>query len=70
LREIPIVRNDSKFDCQNWIILALRLLKEKGIVFGHMNEQKLRYELAVDMERDETGHDVVYERIVAGVSEI
>lgn len=66
LREVAVVRNDSRFDCQNWILLALRVLKEKGIVFGDMNEQKLRYELAADMERDETGHDVVYERIKAG----
>lgn len=66
LKEVMVVRNDMAFDCQTWVILALRMLKQKGVVFNDMNEQKLRYELAAEIEREETRHDVVYERIVAG----
>lgn len=63
LKEVPIIRHDPDHDCQTWIVEALRVMKDKGIVFRDMTEKKLREELVVELERNETGHDVVYERI-------
>lgn len=65
LQGVTIVKHDRRFDCQTWIIMALRSLQKNGIVFRDMNEQKLRDELAADKERDETGHEVIYERIIS-----
>ncbi|THH28922.1 hypothetical protein EUX98_g5266 [Antrodiella citrinella] len=66
LGNVVVVKHDKSFDCQTWLVLGLRALKEKGIVFRDFSEQKLRKELEEEKERDQLGHDLVYDRIFRG----
>lgn len=63
LKAVSVRRNDPEFDCQTWVIAALRLLKEDGVVFQQINERFVRDELAKDYERWDVGDDTVEERL-------
>lgn len=61
LKSVPVVKGDRMWDCQNWTVEALRLLKKDGVVFQHVKEDWLRMELRMDLERSETGMDATVE---------
>lgn len=63
LKDVPVVRHDESWDCQTWVVHALRSLRDFGIIFAHVNEARIRQELAEDRERWENGEDAVYERL-------
>jgi len=63
LRIVSVRRNDPGFDCQTWVISAVNLLRSDGLVFANINEWSIRQELAREMERSETGHDTIEERL-------
>ncbi|KAA1469201.1 hypothetical protein DENSPDRAFT_772818 [Dentipellis sp. KUC8613] len=60
---IPVVRNDRNWDCQNWMLAVLQLLKGDQLVFPYVAEGWLRQELRADLERSERGEDTVEERL-------
>jgi len=65
LEEIAIRRNDPKWDCQDWVMDALRALKmdKPEIVYDNMTEKHIRKELEEEKEHDETGEDLVQDRL-------
>jgi len=47
LREIPIIRNNPEWDCQTWVMEALRWMKYNGLVTTDIGERYIRTELVV-----------------------
>lgn len=65
LRSVEVVRGMQTFDCQNWIIHSLVVLREQGVILSGVNEKLIREELGREKERDEYGEDLLHERIMA-----
>jgi len=65
LTEVPIVKYDSSWDCQVWVMEAIKLLKEDGYIFPHVTEGNVRLELAEDMNLWQEAEDTVDERLLA-----
>ncbi|KLO18777.1 hypothetical protein SCHPADRAFT_899348 [Schizopora paradoxa] len=65
LKCIAIRHNDPQWDCQDWVMDALRELKmdNRGVVFDDMTERYIRKEMNVEKERDEMGQDTVHDRL-------
>ncbi|GLB44142.1 hypothetical protein LshimejAT787_1600720 [Lyophyllum shimeji] len=64
LREVRIIRHTPDFDCQNWIMEAIQLLKDIGsIIYPGVTERWLRDELRHDMERWQVAEDTLVERL-------
>ncbi|KAK7434384.1 hypothetical protein VKT23_020229 [Stygiomarasmius scandens] len=66
LRVVPIKRNRSDWDCQSWVLDALRFLWENcpGVVFpDHGSERFIRDELRQEKNRESLGYELVYERM-------
>jgi hypothetical protein len=63
LRDIRIVRNDAEFDCQTWVMEAIRMLKNDGVDMKEISERNIRAELALEMERWEIAEDTIEERL-------
>ncbi|TRM61821.1 hypothetical protein BD626DRAFT_500643 [Schizophyllum amplum] len=65
LRALPIVRNDPEFDCQTWVLAALRILKQDGLVEPEIDvrEAVVREELEKEKERWEAADDTADERL-------
>src|ERR1700733_5655268 len=51
LREVRVVRYDTEFDCQTWVMDAIRMLQDDGVVMKHVNERRIRAELALESEK-------------------
>lgn len=64
LGEIPIVKHDVSWDCQTWVILATKLLKNTGFVFAQVDERYVRERLLEDMARWEEAENTVDERFL------
>ena len=69
LGEIPIVKHDLSWDCQTWVILAIKLLKSAGFVFAQVDEPYVRERLLEDMNRWEEADLTVDERLLASGGE-
>ncbi|KAL1756514.1 hypothetical protein FB107DRAFT_290038 [Schizophyllum commune] len=65
LRALPIVKNDPDFDCQTWVLGALRILKQDGVISTEIDvrEPIVRAELELEKERWEAADDTVDERL-------
>lgn len=65
LKAIDVRHSDPQWDCQDWVMDALRELKmdERGIVFDNMTEKYIRKEMDEEKERDQTGQDIVHDRL-------
>lgn len=61
-RDVAVIRLDLSWDCQDWVLAALRLLRDDGIAFKTVNQAYVRKELQEDMARWEEGDDTVEER--------
>ncbi|KAJ7361318.1 hypothetical protein DFH08DRAFT_684148 [Mycena albidolilacea] len=64
VRAIPIHRGQPTWDCQNWVIEAIRELRmdNRGIVLKGISEAHIRECLAEEKERAETGESLIHER--------
>lgn len=62
LCEIPVVRSDPEWTSRTWVVHAIRLLQEYKIVYSHVNERRIREELAHDLKRWNELKDTVVER--------
>lgn len=65
LRTVEVVKGTQAFDCQNWIIHSLVVLREQGVILPGINEKMIREELEREKKRDELGEDLLHERILA-----
>ncbi|KAL1748090.1 hypothetical protein HDZ31DRAFT_30372 [Schizophyllum fasciatum] len=65
LRALPIVKSDPDFDCQIWVLAALRALKQDGVIPPDIDvrETVVRAELELEKERWEAADDTVDERL-------
>ncbi|KAF9034487.1 hypothetical protein BDZ89DRAFT_1012028 [Hymenopellis radicata] len=65
LRAVPIHRHRTDWDCQDWVIDAVRALSmdNRGIVFANTTERSIRAELEEEKERWQTGQDLLHERL-------
>jgi hypothetical protein len=63
LREIPIIRYNPEWDCQTWIMEALRMMKYDGLITGDIGERRIRMELALERERWEVADDTLEARL-------
>jgi len=63
LKAIEVVRNDPNFDCQTWVMEALRLMKEDGDITVDVGEARIRQELAREKDRWESVEDTVEDRL-------
>ena len=58
------MRGDPRYDCQTWVLAALRMLREDYIILPTATEENIRRELKDELERSETGTgDTVEERL-------
>ncbi|KDR76982.1 hypothetical protein GALMADRAFT_246151 [Galerina marginata CBS 339.88] len=68
LKEVPVRRNSpEEFDCQNWVMQALRLLKyspHPGVEITEVSESAIREELKKEKEKWETGEETLEDRIL------
>lgn len=68
LQNVPVIRNDERWDCQVWIIEALRYLKsarEPGITVVESSESAIREELKQEQARWADGEDMLEDRLFA-----
>ncbi|KAJ7766882.1 hypothetical protein B0H16DRAFT_1791443 [Mycena metata] len=65
LRQVPVVRYDPSFDCQTWILDAVRFIKtaRPECITEDTRESTIRRELDDEKERWNTGEDTVEERL-------
>jgi len=66
LERVPIWRNRTNWDCQDWVVDVLKELwmNHPGIVLpGCSSERFIRQELELEKERDQLGHDLIHERL-------
>ena len=65
LKSVAIRHHDRLWDCQNWVMEALRELQmdKRCEVFDSCDEISLRKEMAEEKERDELGEDLLHERL-------
>jgi hypothetical protein len=66
LQEVTVVRNNPDFDCQTWVIDALRILKEshgEGVEIDNIIERDIRAELEQEKERWELAEATIEERL-------
>ncbi|EGO31234.1 hypothetical protein SERLADRAFT_377101 [Serpula lacrymans var. lacrymans S7.9] len=63
LKSVPVIRNDPNFDCQTWVIEALRLMKYDGVISQNISEVAIRTEMAKEKERWDVADDTVEVRL-------
>ncbi|PFH54810.1 hypothetical protein AMATHDRAFT_343 [Amanita thiersii Skay4041] len=64
LKDVEIIRYDSNFDSQVWVMSAIRHLKDEGVITEKdINERWVRDELSADKERWEVAEDTIEERL-------
>ena len=64
LEEVQVIRHNPDFDCQNWVLGAIQLLKEVGdIIYSGITEEGVRQELQKEEERWEEADDTIVERL-------
>lgn len=63
LTDVRVVRYDTEFDCQTWVMDAIRMLQDDKVIMKHVNERSIRAELALESERWEVAEDTVEERL-------
>lgn len=63
--QIPVHRNNPKWDCQTWVIEMLREMHMDGraVVFDGVSESGIRKALGEEMANDEVGDELVDERL-------
>lgn len=66
LKQVEIIKHDlNSFDCQVWVVNALRLLRDLDasiILQGMTSESAIREEMRKEMERWEAADDILHER--------
>ncbi|KAF8163397.1 hypothetical protein B0H34DRAFT_322003 [Crassisporium funariophilum] len=66
LQGVTIVYNDPEFDCQTWVLDALRFIRDdEGVEVRNTNEERIRKELALEKERWDSGEDTIENRLFA-----
>lgn len=66
LQDVRIIRHDVDFDCQTWVMEAIRdirMLKEDGVEIFGVTERGVRAELELELERWEVAEDTIEERL-------
>ena len=64
LKDVRVITCNPDFDCQNWVLDAVRLLRDTGgIIYPGITEQFVRYELYREKERWEIAEDTIIERL-------
>jgi hypothetical protein len=63
LRDVEVVRCDTEFDCQTWVMDAIRMLKDDGVDMTNVSERRIRAELTLELERWEVAEDTIEERL-------
>jgi hypothetical protein len=63
LKDVAVVPHDIEFDCQTWVIDAVRMLKNDGVEITEVSERNIRTELARESERWEVAEDTIEERL-------
>jgi len=64
LKEVQVSHHNPEFDCQNWVLEAIQLLKEtEGIINSGITEKKVRQELEEEEGRWEVADDTIIERL-------
>jgi len=61
---IHIVRANTEFDCQTWVVAAVRKLQDEGYIPRDVTENKIRRELDREKERWEVAEDTLIERLI------
>ncbi|KAJ3506942.1 hypothetical protein NLJ89_g6584 [Agrocybe chaxingu] len=64
LKAIEVVRGTPDYDCQTWVMQAVRLLQDGGLVSRAVTEREIREELEVEKERWEVADDILPERLI------
>lgn len=67
LEVVSIIHNDSNFDCQDWVLEAIKLLRGTGVINPETDEAMIRNELQDEYERWETGEDNLIERLYSNI---
>ena len=63
LGTLPVIRHNPEFDCQTWVVSAVRKLQEEGLVPRDVTEAMIREELEREKERWEVADDTILERL-------
>lgn len=64
-----VVKWDAEWDGQDWVIEAMRMLKDEGLVFPNVSARSVRKDLEEDMERWNEGDDTADERLFSAAGE-
>lgn len=68
LQEVTVRNDDEEWDCQYWVMDALRLLRDtEGIITGNIGRTHIIQELSLDEERWQTMEETVDERLFSRV---
>jgi hypothetical protein len=64
LRDVPVIIGSNSWDCQDWTMEALRLLRDEGLIVrgsdcARIVEQDIREELGREKERWEEADDTI-----------
>lgn len=62
---VSVNRGNDNWDCQNWVMDSLRMLKKthQGVITQDISEDTIRRELSEEDDRWENGEDTVEERL-------
>jgi len=63
LRDVEVIRNNPNFDCQTWVMEALRVMKEDGDIIEDISEARIRGELGMEKDRWESVEDTLETRL-------
>ena len=63
LGTLPVIRLNPEFDCQTWVMSAVRKLQDEGLVPRDVTEIMIREEMAREKETWEVADDTILERL-------
>ncbi|KAF5392288.1 hypothetical protein D9757_001453 [Collybiopsis confluens] len=65
LADVEVKKYDGEWDCQSWVMDALRVLKDSGvgIITSDIGRGHIISELREELERWDLGEDIVHERL-------
>jgi hypothetical protein len=65
LQQVQIIRNNPQWDCQDWVMEAIRWMKWNGVIAADIDtrESRIRAELVGEKERWEVADDTVEYRL-------
>jgi len=64
LAALPVVRGNTEFDCQTWVVAGVRKLQDEGYVKRTVTANEIREELEKEKERWQIADDTLIERLI------